>query len=358
MSDSRRDFLKKALIGTGLTLVPGLFLTKVSAAVKTFSVAWSHYTGWEPLEYARQAGMFEKWGKEFGIKIELLDPIKYIPSISLYTGEGVHACVMTNMDALAIPAFGGLDSTVLFPTSFSNGNDGIVAKDIGTVPQLKGRTVNLVQNSVSHYLLARALAMNNMSERDIEVKNCDEDFIISTFEGDPKGITVTWNPLLMVVRNVKDAKVIFDSTQIPGEIIDMMVVQTGAPEEFKRALTGAWYETMTTMSGRGKSSTDAIAYMAKVAGGTLPEFQAQLRTTMMFYNASAGVDFVMGREIKQTMEYVRTFSFAQGLFEGATSKDHVGIRFPDGSVMGNAKNVKLRFEPNYMQLAVIGKLKT
>ena len=355
--NNRRDFLKKALVSTGLAFASGLSFTKAFAA-KKYKVAWSHYTGWEPLEYARQAGTFAKWGKEFGIEIELLDPIKYIPSISLYTGGGVHACVMTNMDALAIPAFGGLDSTVLFPTSFSNGNDGIVSKKIGTVQGLKGQSVKLVQNSVSHYLLDRALSMNNMSERDIKVENCDEDFIVSTFEGNPNGITVTWNPLLMVVRNVKNAKVIFDSAQIPGEIIDMMVVQTGVPEEFKKALTGAWYETMGVMSGRGKSANDAISYMAKVAGGTLPEFQAQLRTTMMFYAPSAGVDFVMSEKVKQTMEYVRTFSFDQGLFEGATSKDHVGIQFPDGSVMGNTKNVKLRFEPNYMQLASIGKLKT
>ncbi len=36
---------------------------------------------------------------------------------------------MTNMDALTIPAVGGVDSTVLIVGDFSNGNDGIVLKN-------------------------------------------------------------------------------------------------------------------------------------------------------------------------------------------------------------------------------------
>jgi NitT/TauT family transport system substrate-binding protein len=57
------------------------------------------------------------------------------------------------------------------------------------------------------------------------------------------------------------------------------------------------------------------------------------------------------------MEYVRTFSFDHGLFgDGAASKDIVGIAFPDGSVIGNKANVKLRFDTQYMQMAADGKL--
>ena len=57
------------------------------------------------------------------------------------------------------------------------------------------------------------------------------------------------------------------------------------------------------------------------------------------------------------MEYVRTFSFDKKLFgKRAKSKDFVGIAFPDGSVLGDAKNVKLRFAADYMKLAADGKL--
>ena len=89
----------------------------------------------------------------------------YVESINLYTSGKFDACAMTNMDALTIPAVGGVDSTALIVGDFSNGNDGIVMKNGKTVKDLKGRSVKLVEFTVSHYMLARALEMNGMTEK-------------------------------------------------------------------------------------------------------------------------------------------------------------------------------------------------
>jgi NitT/TauT family transport system substrate-binding protein len=57
------------------------------------------------------------------------------------------------------------------------------------------------------------------------------------------------------------------------------------------------------------------------------------------------------------MDLVRKFSFDHGLLgEGAKSVDAVGIEFPAGKTLGNAKNIKMRFDPAYMKLAADGKL--
>ena len=57
------------------------------------------------------------------------------------------------------------------------------------------------------------------------------------------------------------------------------------------------------------------------------------------------------------MDYVRKFSFEHGLLgQGAKSVDAVGIAFPGGKLLGNPKNVKLRYDPTYMQLSAEGKL--
>ena len=168
---------------------------------------------------------------------------------------------------------------------------------------------------------------------------------------------VTGNPPpLMQCRGVKGARLIFDSSKIPGEIIDMMVVRTKTPESLKKALVGAWYETMAVMSGRNKKSKEAIAYMAKFAGGTEAEFRAQLRTTQMFYQAGEAVAFATGEDLKKTMEYVRTFCFDHGLYGDAQSKDLVGVEFPDGSVLGDNKNTKLRFNAAFMEMAAKNEL--
>ena len=168
---------------------------------------------------------------------------------------------------------------------------------------------------------------------------------------------MTWNPLLLQARNVKGANLIVDSSSIPGEIIDLMVVKTKADVRFKKALVGAWYETMSLMSGRSKESKEAIMSMAKTAGGTEQEFRAQLRTTKMFYTAEEALTFMNSPELKSTMDHVRTFSFNHALYgEGAASKDLVGIEFADKSFIGDKNFIKLRFDAEITQLAASNKL--
>jgi len=344
--------MKKFLLGLMMAA-----LAFPALAQNKFKVAWSHYTGWEPWGYAQQAGILKKWGQKYGIDIELTLVNDYVESINLYTAGKFDACTMTNMDALTIPAVGGVDSTALIVGDFSNGNDGIVLKNGKSVKDLKGRSVKLVEFTVSHYMLARALEMNGMSERDIKTVNTSDADIAAVFAADAKGAAVTWNPPLQQARNAKGAQMVFDSSKIPGEIMDLLVVRTNAPDTLKKALTGAWYETMTLMATPNKAGTDAIDAMAKLAGGTTAEFKAQLATTAMFYKPADALAFATGPSIKKTMDYVRSFSFDKGLFgQNAKTKDVVGIEFADKSVLGDAKKVKLRFDPTYMKLAAEGKL--
>lgn len=316
---------------------------------KTYKVAWSHYVGWEPWGYAAEHGIVDKWAEKYGIDVEVQLINDYIESINLYTAGEFDACTMTNMDALTIPAVGGVDSTAVVIGDFSNGNDGIVLRNGTTVADLRGRQVLLVELSVSHYLLARALELNGMSERDVTVVNTSDADIASVFIADPNGAVVTWNPPLQQVKAAPGAHLAFDSSQTPGEIIDMLVVRTSAPDALKQALAGAWYETMAIMRGSGPATDAAMAYMAAATGASIDEFHAQLATTQMFYTAAEAAEFARSEQLRETMQSVRQFSFAKGLFgEGAQSPDFVGIAFPSGAPLGDANNVKLRFTDRYM----------
>jgi NitT/TauT family transport system substrate-binding protein len=334
-----------------LTLV--LLASVFAVQAETYKVAWSHYVGWEPWGYAADKGIIDKWAKKYGIEIEVQLINDYIESINLYTAGEYDACTMTNMDALTIPAVGGVDSTALIVGDFSNGNDGIVMRNGSSVADLRGREIKLVELSVSHYLLARALGMNDMSERDVTVVNTSDADIASIFISDRNGAVVTWNPPLQQVRNADGAELVFDSSKTPGEIIDLMVVKSDAPDSLKKALVGAWYETMAIINTPGPEANEAIAYMAAATGATEAEFRAQLRTTAMFYGAAEAADFASGDKVKETMEHVRQFSFDKGLFgEGASSPDFIGIAFPDGSVLGNEGNIQFRFDAAHMRASV------
>lgn len=335
----------------------GIFFHSMCFAGETYKIAWSHYTGWEPWQLAADRGIIKKWADKYGINIELSPPIDYIESINLYTAGAYHGVVITNMDVLTIPSSGGIKSEAIIVGDFSNGNDGLVSRKAKSVTDLLGAEIKLVQLTVSHYLLARALDINKMSERNVTLVNTSDSDIAALFAADPKGNVVTWNPPLLQCKSVRGANLLFDSSKIPGEIIDLLVVRADTPPELKKALTGAWYETMALMSARSQEGKKAIQHMAKFSGGTEAEFRAQLRTTRMFYTPQEALGFTASPDLKKTMEYVRQFCFTHGLFgSGATSKDYIGIKFPDGSVIGDPKNVKLFFNADYMGMAAAGKL--
>jgi NitT/TauT family transport system substrate-binding protein len=97
--------------------------------------------------------------------------------------------------------------------------------------------------------------------------------------------------------------------------------------------------------------------MAKLSGTDLAGFEAQLKTTRMFYTPKDALGFMTGAEMSKIMDLVRTFCFEHNLLgEKVKSKDAVGIELPGGKVLGLKTNVKLRFDPSYMKLAADGKI--
>lgn len=331
-----------------------------AAAKDKFRVAWSIYVGWMPWDYADKQGIVKKWADKYGIDIEVVQINDYIESINQYTAGAFDACVMTNMDMLTIPSAGGVDSMALIVGDFSNGNDGIVLKRAQGLKDIKGRRINLVELSVSHYLLARALESVKLSERDVKVVNTSDADIVAAFSSADVNAVVTWNPQLSAITAMPGAKKVFDSSQIPGEIIDLLVVNSktlAANPKLGKALAGAWYETMTIMARNDDKGKAARSAMAKAAGTDLAGFEQQLATTKMFYAPKDAVAFTESPALIKTMDLVRRFSFDHGLLgEGARDVDHVGITFPGGKALGNTKNVTLRFTSEYMKLAAENKL--
>ena len=340
----------------GLAIIAALTIASpTSKAQESFSLCWSIYVGWMPWEYGDTSGIVKKWADKYGIEIDVVQINDYIESINQYTAGQFDACAMTNMDALTIPAAGGVDSTALIVGDFSNGNDAIILKDASTLADIEGQRVNLVELSASHYLLARGLESIGLSERDVTVVNTSDADMVAAYTTSGVTAVTTWNPLVNEILNMPGAAMVFDSSKIPGEIIDTLMVKTETLQEFPelgKALTGAWYEIMAAM----EASTDVRAQMGEASGTDLDGYEAQLASTQMFYSAADAVAFVNSSELKTTMEYVANFSFDHGLLgEGASDSGFIGIETPAG-VIGNSGNIQLRFDPSFMEMAVQGNL--
>lgn len=344
----------------GILCFAALLSQPVHAATKpAFKIAWSIYAGWMPWDYAQKSGILKKWADKYGITIDLVQVNDYIESVNQYTSGGFDGCTMTNMDALTIPATGGVDSTALIVGDYSNGNDGILLKGGDDIKALKGQSVNLVQLSVSEYLLARALEKSGMTEKDIHLVNTDDADLVSAFSTPAVKSIVTWNPLLAQAKQQPGSKEIFSSAQIPGEILDLMVVNSStlkAHPELGKALTGAWYETLKSMQGNSAEAIKARTYMAQESGTDLKSFDQQLAATYLFSTPAQTLSFVDGPQIKTTMKSVAEFSFAHGLLgPGAPDATAVGITTPAGN-WGNPGNLKLHFTDEFVKLAAANKL--
>lgn len=348
--------MNKRITSTALAL---LMATSASAQEKTeFRVAWSIYVGWMPWGYLEESGIMDKWADKYGIDVEIVQINDYIESINQYTAGQFDGVSATNMDTLSIPSGGGVDTTALIVGDYSNGNDAVIVKGDGDLMSLAGKPVNLVELSVSHYLLARGLDSVGMSEADLGgVINTSDADMIAAFATDDVEAVVTWNPLVSEILNDPAATKLFDSADIPGEIIDLMVVNTetlSANPDFGKALVGAWYEVMGLMAA---GDENVLTAMAEASGTDLAGYQAQLGSTEMFYDPAAAVAFTADPALAETMTSVAAFLYDKGILgEGAPSPDFVGVAYPDGSTTGDAGNIMFRYDTTYMQMAADGSL--
>jgi len=331
-----------------------------AAPKKSFKVAWSIYVGWMPWGYAADTGIVKKWADKYGLTIEVKQFNDYVESVNQYTAGAFDAVTITNMDALSIPAAGGVDTTAIVTGDFSNGNDAVILKNSADLAAIKGQKINLVEFSVSHYLLARALESKHLAEKDIKVVNTSDADLAAAYKTPEVTAVVTWNPIVSEILGSPDARKVFDSSQIPGEIMDLMVVNTAVLKDnpdFGKALVGIWYETIAKMNAAGAEGNAAKEAMAKASGTDLAGFDSQLASTKLFDKAADAEAFTKSAAVGTTMDRVRKFLFDKALLgKDAKSADVVGIELGDKQVIGDKDNVKLRFDASFMDAAAKGNL--
>ena len=284
------SILRSIIVASALAAV--VHAPAQAAPKKDFKVAWSIYVGWMPWGYAADAGIVKKWADKYGITIEVKQFNDYVESVNQYTAGTFDAVTITNMDALSIPAAGGVDTTAIIMGDFSNGNDAVILKNKSDLAAIKGQKINLVEFSVSHYLLARALESKHLAEKDLKVVNTSDADMAAAYKTPEVTAVVTWNPIVSEILASPDAKKVFDSSQIPGEIMDLMVVNSTTLKsnpKLGKALVGAWFETLALMAANDAKSAAALGAMAKASGTDLPGYRSQLATTRLFATRSLGL---------------------------------------------------------------------
>lgn len=327
----------------------------------TFTVGWSVYAGWNPYFYMQKSGILKKWADKYGVTIKV-QRFDYAASLDSFVAKNIDACTMTNMEALDMPAAAGVDSTAIIVGDYSNGNDAVLARNNLMLAQLPGKPIMLVQKTVSEYLLERAMVLGGQQSDLGKLKlinTSDSDIVAAFMNNQSNQVVVTWKPLVSQILADKSVHSVFDSSKIPGEILDLLVVRTdllNTPngQKFARAITGAWYETIQQVAA---GQANAIKYSAAASGDSIDSYKEQLKTTALFATPKSAADFTNSVDLQKKMDLVRQFCFAHGLLgQGIRSVNDVAISYPDGVVQGMKDRVRLRFNSAYMQAAQQGKL--
>ena len=324
------------------------------SGLPTFSLAWSEYPSWSTFGVAHVdkfingkegelGSLEEKWQVDV-----VLHEAEYDACITMYGAGTVDAACLTNMDALN-PAI-ARRSTMILPTSTSHGADAcIVVDSINSIQDLKGKKVYGLEKTVSEYCFVRNLEMADEKEKDYQFSNMDPAAAAAAMQQKQDGVDgiMVWNPFVMETLSKRDdVKVLFDSTKIPGEIIDSVIMAQDSlakegGEAFACAIIDAFYTIANRMNQPETRSDTLIALGEKFSNLGLEAMNTVVNQTKFISTPDEAITMFNSQELPQIMKRVVDFCV-----------DHEITGRSPALSYGTPKEgdqAELRFDPSYIQ---------
>lgn len=343
--------LSPALLAA-VALVGCFGTTSTSSANKpTFSLAWSEYPSWSVFGVAHEKNLIngdrgnlgpieEKWGVDIELK-----QADYDPCLQMFGASTCDAVCITNMDALA-PSL-RRKSVAILPTSTSAGADACVVIGINDLQELRKQKTYGLEKSVSEYCFYRVLEKKGEKEADYPFVNMDPGEAAKAMQTNPadhKSIMV-WNPFVMqTLKTRKDSKVLFSSKEIPGEIIDMVVVardSLGKPggKEFAHAVIDTFYEVNKMLADPKTADDTLVALGAKFSSLGLDEMKEVVEQTKFYKTPQDGIGVFNDKQLPETMKTVMAFCTKRGIVD----------KEPKLAFGGKGDDANLHFDPTYIE---------
>jgi NitT/TauT family transport system substrate-binding protein len=247
---------------TGFLLCLSLGLGSAGAARAEVKVGLSDWPGWVAWYIAEQKGFFKK----HGAKVKLVWFANYTDSIAALSAGQLDANSQTWSDTMT-PLSKRVDVKAVLVNDNSFGNDALmVGPKIKSFADLKGKSVALEQFSVSHFVLATALAKNGLGINDVKVVNLTAGDAAAAFLAGRVDATVVWNPWVSKIESSGKGRALFTSKDMPGLVPDLLVAHGKAlADKGKRAelvgMVRAWFDTEAFIRA---NPAEAVKIMSKV----------------------------------------------------------------------------------------------
>lgn len=237
------------------------------------------WVGYDPLVLARDRGLTDP--RQLGV-VEL-------PSASetlRHLRNGLLDAATLTLDETLRLADSGVDVRIVAMLDASDGGDVVMAAPrISSLALLKGEFIAVEDSGVGALLLQRMLQKAGLSRADVRVTNLEVAQHLAALQSGSVAAAVSFEPLAGSME-VAGFQRIFDSSQIPGEILDVLVVRTEVLQqrpEAVDALLRAWY------SGLNVFQLDTPGAAQSLALGTdlSPKAYEAVLGGLVFYSQEA-----------------------------------------------------------------------
>lgn len=245
----------------------------VSAQADALKLAHSTWVGYGPFYIAQEKGFFAEEGVEIELSIMENTPLKMGALMA-----GRVDIVASTADEFPTYMRDGKPLKYILAVDNSNGGDGVVSnKDIATVADLRGRTVAFEEGSVSQFFINALLRREGLTQDDIKMVNMTATDAGVAFSANRVDAAVTWEPHLSQGAATDHGKVLVNSAETPGLIVDVVAVLDETASEHRAELEGfvrAWQKALDFLES---NPAEAYQIMADGVGGWLEdpaEFEA------------------------------------------------------------------------------------
>ncbi len=231
-----------SVMRVSLTMFFALLLAGCSEnKLDNLNIGTNVWPGYEPLYLAREKQFIDN------DLITLVELSTASQVIQAYRNEVIDAAAVTLDEALLLLENGEKFSIVLI-FDISNGSDAIIGQStIKSFSELKGKVVGLESSALGAYMLTRALETFNMSLDDIRVKHLNVEEHDKAFVKNEVDAVVSFEPVKSRLKK-SGGHILFDSSQIPNEIIDVLIVRQSYLENNNanvQQLINAWFTSLS-----------------------------------------------------------------------------------------------------------------
>lgn len=253
-------------MNTRLVALAGAALIALAGCVReqesVLRIGTNVWIGCEPLYLARELGTMSP---------KMVQLVEY-PSASevlrAFRNEAIDGMVIS-LDELFSLAQEGLDPRVILVVDVSHGADAVVGRaGMRSMKDLKDKRVAVESGALGAYVLSRALALNGMQASEVKVVQLESNEQPGAFEKGQVDAAVTFDPYRGELLRA-GAKSLFDSTQIPGEIVDLVAVRdsalTAQPKSIQALISG-WMKAVDYMGREPKDAARRMGIRQQTTG--------------------------------------------------------------------------------------------